>query len=582
MERLPKCARDKLQSLSLVATSMMGNLPVWLGNLSRLEVLGVSNNHLSGTVPLGLGALTNLSMLYLDNNNLSGVITEDHLANLRNLIIIDLSYTSLKISVGSAWTPPFRLLRAELTGCQLGPGFPTLFRQQKGISYLDISNTGIADAIPSWFWEQISYASTVDMSQNQIDGELPEKIEAMTWQSSDISRNSISGPLPSKFQAPELQALVLFSNSITGSVPQSICDSRNMAILDLSNNLLVGELPRCMPTEMKISTLLLSNNSLSGEFPTLLRNNTNIAFLDLAKNNFHGNLPGWVGDLSALVIFRIRSNMFSGHIPSEITKLENLHFLDLAHNNISGMIPQSLASLIGMTSKTSARFGEFMDFEWFHDSLSVTIKGRELPYDTQLVYMVSIDLSSNNLDGNVPEEVGSLVGLINLNLSFNHLTGNIPYQIGTLQLLESLDLSHNQLSGEIPGTLSNLTSLGDLNLSYNSLTGSIPSGPQLDTLHTDDPASMYIGNPGLCGYPLPNNCTVNSPFREDNEDRSTEMYLLLGMLVGFVAGLWLVFCAFLFKKRWRITYFRLFDDLYDQVYVFVTVTLATTLKSGRT
>lgn len=262
------------------------------------------------------------------------------------------------------------------------------------------------------------------------------------------------------------------------------------------------------------------------------------------------------------------------------------------------MIPQSLATLRGMTSNDvdprqegldgpfvhiSSHFGEFMDFEWFHDSLFVTIKGRELPYDTELMYMVSIDLSSNNLDGNVPEEVGSLVGLINLNLSFNHLTGNIPYQIGTLQLLESLDLSHNQLSGDIPETLSNLTSLGDLNLSYNSLTGRIPSGPQLDTLHTDDPASMYIANPGLCGYPLPNNCTDNNPIREDNHDRSIEMYLLLGMFIGFVAGLWLVFCAFLFKKSWRITYFRLFDDIYDQVYVFVTVMLATSLrKSGRT
>uniref|UniRef100_A0A0D9YBF2 Leucine-rich repeat-containing N-terminal plant-type domain-containing protein n=1 Tax=Oryza glumipatula TaxID=40148 RepID=A0A0D9YBF2_9ORYZ len=519
MERLPRCAWDKLQALNLDATNMTGNLPVWLGNMTNLMDFSVSGNQLSGPVPLGLGALTKLTVLYLGQNNLTGIISEGHLANLRNMVILDLSYTYLKVVVGSTWTPPFKL---------------------------------------------------------------------------DISRNFLSAPLPSDLQAPELAALVLFSNYIPGSVPLSICDLQILAILDLSNNLLVGELPQCRVASLGISTLLLENNSLSGEFPSFLRSCTKITFLDLARNNFHGSLPKWIGDLSSLVIFRLRSNMFSGQIPSEITELEDLQYLDLAKNNISGIIPQSLATLKGMSSEnqdprqtglngpfvqTSERFGEVMEFEWYDDSLFVAIKGRELPYSSQLKYMVSIDLSSNNLVGNVPEEVGSLIGLINLNLSFNQLTGNIPYQIGVLQSLESLDLSHNQLSGEIPQTLSNLTSLGEFNLSYNNLSGRIPSGPQLNTLHTDDPASMYIGNTGLCGHPLPNNCSENEtphghPIGEDNNVWSTEMSFTLGIIVGFLLGLWLVFCALLFKKTWRIAYFRLFDNLYDRAYVFVVVSWA--------
>ncbi|KAF2951063.1 hypothetical protein DAI22_01g234700, partial [Oryza sativa Japonica Group] len=512
-----------LQALNLDATNMTGNLPVWLGNLTNLKDLSVSGNQLSGPVPLGLGALTKLTILYLGHNNLTGIISEDYLANLCNMVILDLSYTSLEVVVGSTWTPPFKLIRAQLASCQLGPGFPILFKHQKGIIYIDVSNAGIADAIPSWFWDEISYAFYVDMSHNQIDGELPAKLEARTRQELhlnsnqlkgsipqllrnitklDISRNSLSAPLPLDFQAPELAALVLFSNYIPGSVPL-----------------------------------------LSGEFPSFMRSCMKITFLDLARNNFHGSLPKWIGDLSSLVIFRLRSNMFSGQIPSEITELEDLQYLDLAKNNISGIIPQSLATLKGI--------------------LFVAIKGRELPYSSQLKYMVRIDLSSNNLVGNIPEEVGSLIGLINLNLSFNQLTGNIPYQIGVLQSLESLDLSHNQLSGEIPQTLSNLTSLGELNLSYNNLSGRIPSGPQLDTLHTDDPASTYIGNTGLCGHPLPNNCSEN--------ETPHEMSFTLGIIVGFLLGLWLVFCALLFKKTWRIAYFRLFDNLYDRAYVFVVV-----------
>uniref|UniRef100_A0A0D9V2N4 non-specific serine/threonine protein kinase n=1 Tax=Leersia perrieri TaxID=77586 RepID=A0A0D9V2N4_9ORYZ len=623
MGRLPRCAWDKLRKLHLDATNMTGNLPDWLGNLTNLTGLSVSRNQLSGAVPLGLGSLTKLTVLYLSQNNFSGVISEGHLANLRDMIILDLSYTSLKIVVGSTWIPPFRLMRAELASCQLGPGFPVLFKHQKGINYIDISNAAIADEIPSWFWDEISYAAYVDMSHNQIGGELPAKLEAKTWQELhlnsnqlkgsipqllrnitklDISRNSLSGPLPSNFQAMELVALVLFSNYIPGSVPLSICDLQNLAILDLSNNLLGGELPQCRVASLGINTLLLENNSLSGEFPMLLKSCTKITFLDLARNNFNGSLPEWIGDLTSLVIFRLRSNMFSGHIPSEITELVNLQYLDLAKNNISGSIPQSLVTLKGMSSKnqdpwqiglngpfvrSSEWFGNVMEFEWFDDSLFVSIKGRELPYSSQLKYMVSIDLSSNNLVGNVPEEVGSLIGLINLNLSFNHLTGNIPYQIGVLQSLESLDLSRNQLSGEIPQTLSNLTSLGELNLSYNNLSGRIPSGSQLDTLHTDDPASMYIGNNGLCGHPLPNNCTENEtphghPISDYNNDWSTKMSFPLGIIVGFLLGLWLVFCALLFKKRWRIAYFHSFDNLYDRAYVFIVVTWALCFRKTST
>lgn len=190
---------------------------------------------------------------------------------------------------------------------------------------------------------------------------------------------------------------------------------------------------------------------------------------------------------------------------------------------------------------------------------------------------MSIDLSNNNLAGPIPEEIGTLVGLINLNLSRNLISGKIPEQIGNLQSLESLDLSNNHLSGEIPWDLSNLTSLSYMNLSYNNLSGRIPSGHQLDTLSSDDPTSMYIGNPDLCGHPLPKQCPgdhqtpdVEHPIRdhEDGSGSDRMMDLGLGLLVGFVVGLWVVFCGLLFKKKWRCTYFMLLDKLYDKVFVF--------------
>jgi len=142
-----------------------------------------------------------------------------------------------------------------------------------------------------------------------------------------------------------------------------------------------------------------------------------------------------------------------------------------------------------------------------------------------------------------------------------------------LQSLKSFDLSNNQLSGKIPWDLSNLTSLSYINLSYNNLTSRIPSGHQLDTVNIDDPASMYIGNPGLCGHPLPKQCpgdqpNVEHPIRHHEDGSARIMDFYLGLLVGFVVGLWMVFCGVLFKKMWRYAYFTLLDKLYDKIFVF--------------
>lgn len=136
-------------------------------------------------------------------------------------------------------------------------------------------------------------------------------------------------------------------------------------------------------------------------------------------------------------------------------------------------------------------------------------------------------------------------------------------------------MSNNQLSGEIPRGLSDLTSLSYLNLSYNNLSGRIPSGHQLDTLMTDDPASMYIGNSGLCGHPLPKACPGDNLAQDPtrwHEDDSSQLDFHLGLTVGFLAGLWIIFCGLLFKKTWRYAYLSLFDKLYDKVHVFFVVT----------
>ncbi|XP_052736772.1 putative leucine-rich repeat receptor-like serine/threonine-protein kinase At2g19230 isoform X3 [Vigna angularis] len=64
--------------------------------------------------------------------------------------------------------------------------------------------------------------------------------------------------------------------------------------------------------------------------------------------------------------------------------------------------------------------------------------------------------------------------IISLNLSSSKLSGNIDVSFSNLANLEILDLSNNQLVGEVPEFFAKLSQLKILNLSRNSLTGPIP------------------------------------------------------------------------------------------------------------
>ena len=203
-----------------------------------------------------------------------------------------------------------------------------------------------------------------------------------------------------------------------------------------------------------------------------------------------------------------------------------------------------------------------------------------MEYTTNVIYLVNLDLSSNNPVGSIPHNLTALSGLISLNLLHNHLSGKIPNNIGNMKSLESIDFSGNQLSGKIPKGMSALTSLSYLNLSCNNFSGMISREGQLLTL--DDP-SFYAGNPYLCGPPLPNECFVDNKTPSDNnEDQGTdkkeekyEKVLFYSVTaIGFATGFWGVIGTLLFKKSWRHSYFQFVENTADRMYVAIVVRAA--------
>ncbi|KAF8012128.1 hypothetical protein BT93_I0302 [Corymbia citriodora subsp. variegata] len=535
-----------LKFLDLSRNSISGPIPHTMGRLLSLRILNLSFNKLSGNIPESIGQIFNLEVMDISNNQLDGIVSQLHFANLTNLIVLNIYSNMLVINVSASWVPPFQIRQIVMSSCKVGLEFPNWLWTQKNVSVLGMSNASILDEVPHWLSDVLSNVDQVDLSSNMLRG--------------NISR--IIGK-----KMPRLTHVSLSGNNLSGEIPNSLCLSDELSFLDLSKNQLSGRLPQCWrKSQAFLEWISLGDNKLDGQIPGSLCHLEQLKVLGLHENGLKGVLPKCLLKLD-LVILDLSDNQFTGRIPFFGSPL-SLEIIDLGRNHFTG-IPHCFNNFSRMWANSSLYFRSMGGFP-----MIVDMKGAGREFTATLPYLFSIDLSSNALDGQIPEGLMRLARLCNLNLSQNKLVGKIPSDIGNLKDLESLDLSNNKLSGEIPPSISNLDFLSHLNLSYNNLSGPIPLGKQLSTL---DDQSIYCGNVGLCGPPLLKFCPGdelnqmgrrddhNSIKDESNESDSVIGWIYSGLGQGFAVA-FVGFCGILlFKQSWRISYFEVVDRVIEKL-----------------
>ena len=183
-----------------------------------------------------------------------------------------------------------------------------------------------------------------------------------------------------------------------------------------------------------------------------------VTVLNLNSINMVGTLPAQLGNLTALEQLSLTySPQLTGQIP-DLSGLTSLQQLNLTGNQLTGEIPDWLDSLTALTL--------------------VVLSGNQLegsiPNLSGLTSLQQLNLTGNQLTGAIPDSLGSLTVLTQVALNENQLTGAIPDSLGSLTALTRLFLNQNELTGAIPDSLGSLTALDLLNLSQNELTGEIP------------------------------------------------------------------------------------------------------------
>ncbi|KAJ4895415.1 receptor like protein 1 [Raphanus sativus] len=442
----------------------------------HLKFMNFSSNHNRGTIPSSMGEMKSLQHLDMSSNRLYGQLPKTFLRGCYSLLILRLSNNRLQGKVFPRHANLTSLQWLLLDGNNFNGSLEKGLLNSKYLALLDISDNSFSGTLPYWIGK-FSCLSHLYMRGNKLKGQVPHQLQNLQLVVLDMSNNSFSGSIPRNLNVKYLRELRLHSNQFMGSVPSYLFKAKVLQVLDLRHNSLSGTiLNTTIGNTSDIRALLLQNNSFQTHIPEKICQLSIVSLLDLSHNKFKGAIPSCFGKMSFGAqtydsIFRIYGYVVGFPFVQSRSYTSALDLLDIE----VGVEVQSKETTVNFLSKSR--------YETYQGDI--------------LGYMNGLDLSSNQLSGEIPVEVWDLQNIRSLNFSSNHLIGSIPDSISNLKNLESLDLSNNKLHGNIPPQLADLDSLGYFNVSYNNLSGEIPFKAHLMTFE----ATSYRGNPHLCGLP---------------------------------------------------------------------------------
>ncbi|KAH1108502.1 hypothetical protein J1N35_012270 [Gossypium stocksii] len=442
-------ALASLKILSLSGCGLSGTLPTqgWC-DLQKLEVLDLSENALEGTLPSCLANLSSLHYLDIFDNQFAGKGASTALANLTLLRFISLSRNLFEVPsifISFANHSHLKVLLGSQNKLVKEPTIQTWVPkfQLKAFRLSNCTTKELHIEIPKFLYYQ-NDLSLVDLSYNNFRGKIPFcLLENNTRMEAFLMKgNSFMGylNLPSH-PSPNTSVVDISDNKIQGPIPVNICSIfPQLSWLNLSGNFLQGNIPPCLGSLNTVDLLLdLSHNQLSGGVPEMLAQSDSLGFLRLSNNHLSGKITPTIFCSSSLVMLYLDGNNFDGNIPSIDTStcpLYSLFDMDLSNNNLSGELSR-----------------------WIWDVSNLH----------------ALAVSNNQLKGLIPMELCYLDSLYILDLSKNNFSGPIP-SCFYAQSIEHLHLSKNRLSGTLANALFNSSSLVTLDLSENQLTGEIPYG----------------------------------------------------------------------------------------------------------
>uniref|UniRef100_A0A0E0D1T8 Leucine-rich repeat-containing N-terminal plant-type domain-containing protein n=1 Tax=Oryza meridionalis TaxID=40149 RepID=A0A0E0D1T8_9ORYZ len=359
-----------LEELVLASNHFYREIPLELMNCTSLKYLDISDNNFGGEVQQVLGILTSLTNLVLQENNYSGGIVSSGILGLPKLALLDLSFNNFNGKLPTEIASMGSIKVLMLAENNFSGTIPPSYGQLVNLQALDLSYNSLSGEIPPSIGNLTSLLLLM-LAGNQLSGEIPREIGNCTnllWL--NLVGNRLSGQIPPEMAGMGRNPSSTFAKnqknpslmkSVTSKclavyrwVPSSYPEFDYVQSMMFShkncrtiwNRLLMGYdiLPASSPLRTALGYVQLSGNLLSGQIPSAIGAMKNISLLLLDGNRLSGHLPSEIGSLQ-LVALNASNNSISGEIPFEIGNLGSIESLDLSCNNFSGSLPSSLEKL---------------------------------------------------------------------------------------------------------------------------------------------------------------------------------------------------------------------------------------------
>lgn len=302
-------------------------------------------------------------------------------------------------------------------------------------------------------------------------------------QSLDLSNNKITGLSSDFWSLGSLKALNLSSNLISGSLPSNIGNFGVLEILDLSNNNFSGEIPAAISSLASLQVLKLDHNGFEWNIPLGILNCQSLVSMDLSFNRFNGTVPdGFGAAFPKIRILNLAGNEIHGRV-SDFLELKSITVLNISRNQFQGSVMAVFQEPLQVIDLSKNHFQGHISqvhsnssFNWSHlfylDLSENDLSGEIFHYLNEAQNLKYLNLAHNRFSEQEFPQIGMLFSLEYLNLSETRLTGPIPTDISQLSSLNTLDLSKNHLSGQVP--LPSIKNLQIFDISHNNLSGEIP------------------------------------------------------------------------------------------------------------
>lgn len=186
----------------------------------------------------------------------------------------------------------------------------------------------------------------LNLGWNSLGGTVPANLKSLTkLKSLDVSNNMLTGQIPDELfltghnsggGLPDLEALYIHKNLFGGTIPDQIGNLTKLRYFHLYEN---GNTPAGAPTGVP---------GIGGTIPTGIGKLTLLNEFHAWNNTFTGSIPEELGDMTNLRSFRVNENMLTGPIPGSIGKLSHLYYLDTYENDMTGDMPAEIANLTNL------------------------------------------------------------------------------------------------------------------------------------------------------------------------------------------------------------------------------------------